>query len=149
NKDWLGDPNLALPSIIAVSVWKVIGWNMLIFLAGLQGIPRHLNEAAAIDGANKPQVFWNVTLPLLAPTTFFILVTSVIGAFQVFDQVYVMTGGGPANATLTAVQQIYNEAFKGSTQMGYAAAESFVLFAIILVVSLVALRTVRSEVAYL
>ena len=136
-----------MPSIITVSVWKVIGWNVLIYLAGLQGVPEYLKEAAAIDGATRLQVFAKITLPLLAPTTFFILVTSLIGAFQVFDQVYVMTGGGPANATVTAVQQIYNEAFK-NTQMGYAAAESFVLFGIILVVSLFSMRAIRGEVAY-
>ena len=145
--NWLGDPNLALPSIIAVSVWKVIGWNMLIYLAGLQGIPDHLTEAAAIDGASAWQAFWKITLPLLQPTSVFILVTSVIGAFQVFDQVYVMTGGGPAGATTTLVQQIYNAAFK-AFDMGYAAAMSFVLFGIILVVSLCSLRAVRGEVAY-
>jgi multiple sugar transport system permease protein len=145
--DWLGDPNLALPSVIVVSVWKVIGWNMLIYLAGLQGIPDYLREAAAIDGANPWQSFWKITLPLLQPTTFFIFVTSVIGAFQVFDQVYVMTGGGPANATTTLVQQIYNAAFK-SLDMGYAAAMSFVLFAIILAVSLLSMRAMRGEVAY-
>jgi multiple sugar transport system permease protein len=145
--DWLGDPNLAMPSIIAVSVWKVVGWNMLIYLAGLQGIPEYLKEAAAIDGANRWQTFWKISLPLLQPTTFFILVTSLIGAFQVFDVVYVMTGGGPANATLTLVQFIYNNAFK-ALDMGFAAAASFILFAIILVVSLVSLKAIRSEVAY-
>jgi multiple sugar transport system permease protein len=145
--NWLGDPNLAMPSIIAVSVWKVIGWNMLIYLAGLQGIPDYLKEAAAIDGANRWQSFWKITLPLLAPTTFFIFVTSLIGAFQVFDQVYVMTGGGPANATTTLVHQIYNAAFK-ALDMGYAAAMSFVLFGIILVVSLFSMRAIRGEVAY-
>jgi len=145
--DWLGDPNLAMPSIIAVSVWKVIGWNMLIYLAGLQGIPEYLKEAAAIDGANRWQSFWKIILPLLSPTTFFILVTSLIGAFQVFDQVYVMTGGGPANATTTLVHQIYNAAFK-ALDMGYAAAMSFVLFGIILVVSLFSMRAIRGEVAY-
>jgi len=145
--DWLGDPNLAMPSIIAVSVWKVIGWNMLIYLAGLQGIPEYLKEAAAIDGANRWQTFWAITLPLLQPTTFFIFVTSLIGAFQVFDQVYVMTGGGPANATTTLVHQIYNAAFK-ALDMGYAAAMSFVLFGIILVVSLCSMRAIRGEVAY-
>src|SRR5437868_6827214 len=145
--DWLGDPRLALPSVIAVSVWKVIGWNMLIYLAGLQGIPEYLKEAAAIDGANRWQAFWNITLPLLQPTTFFIFVTSLIGAFQVFDQVYVMTGGGPANETTTLVHQIYNAAFK-ALDMGYAAAMSFVLFGIILVVSLVSMRVTRGEVAY-
>ncbi len=145
--DWLGDPRLAMPSVIAVSVWKVIGWNMLISLAGLQGIPDYLKEAAAIDGANRWQTFWRITLPLLQPTTFFIFVTSLIGAFQVFDVVYVMTGGGPANATTTLVHQIYNAAFK-ALDMGYAAAMSFVLFGIILVVSLVSMRTTRAEVSY-
>jgi multiple sugar transport system permease protein len=145
--DWLGDPNLAMPSIIAVSVWKVVGWNMLIYLAGLQGIPEYLKEAAAIDGANRWQTLWKITLPLLQPTTFFIFVTSLIGAFQVFDVVYVMTGGGPANATTTLVHQIYNAAFK-ALDMGYAAAMSFVLFGIILVVSLFSMRAIRGEVSY-
>jgi multiple sugar transport system permease protein len=145
--NWLGDPNLAMPSIIAVSVWKVIGWNMLIYLAGLQGIPDYLKEAAAIDGANAWQAFRKITLPLLQPTTFFIFVTSLIGAFQVFDQVYVMTGGGPAGSTTTLVHQIYNAAFK-ALDMGYAAAMSFVLFAIILVVSLFSIKAIPGEVAY-
>lgn len=145
--DWLGDPNLAMASIVIVSVWKTLGWNMLIYLAGLQGIPEHLKEAAAIDGASRWQTFASVVLPLLAPTTFFIFVTSLIGAFQVFDQVYVMTGGGPANATTTVVHQIYNAAFK-ALDMGYAAAMSFLLFGIILVVSLANLRYLRGEVAY-
>ena len=146
--DWLGDPNLAMPSVIAVSVWKVVGWNMLIYLAGLQGIPQHLNEAAAIDGANHWQTLAHVTLPLLQPTTFFIFVTSLIGAFQVFDVVYVMTGGGPANATTTLVQHIYNSAFK-AFDMGYAAALSFVLFGIIMLVTLVSFRAMRGgDVSY-
>jgi multiple sugar transport system permease protein len=145
--DWLGDPRLAMPSVIAVSVWKVIGWNMLIYLAGLQGIPEYLKEAAAIDGANRWQSLLRITLPLLQPTTFFIFVTSLIGAFQVFDVVYVMTGGGPANATTTLVHQIYNAAFK-ALDMGYAAAMSFVLFGMILVVSLLSLRFTRGEVVY-
>jgi multiple sugar transport system permease protein len=145
--DWLGDPNLAMPSVIAVSVWKTIGWNMLIYLAGLQGIPEYLKEAAAIDGAGRVQTFWKIVFPLLKPTTFFIFVTSVIGAFQVFDIVYVMTGGGPANATLTLVQYIYNNAFK-ALDMGFAAAASFILFALILAVTLLSLRYVRGEVAY-
>jgi len=145
--DWLGDPSLAMPSVIAVSVWKVIGWNMLIYLAGLQTVPEYLHEAAAIDGAGRWQTFWRITFPLLRPTTFFIFVTSLIGAFQVFDVVYVMTGGGPANATTTLVQEIYNEAFK-AFHMGYAGAMSFVLFGIILVVTVVSLRAARGEVSY-
>jgi ABC-type sugar transport system permease subunit len=136
-----------MPSVIAVSVWKTIGWNMLIYLAGLQGIPEYLKEAAAIDGAGRFRTFWHIVLPLLKPTTFFIFVTSVIGAFQVFDIVYVMTGGGPANATLTLVQYIYNNAFK-ALDMGFAAAASFILFAIIMAVTLLSMRYVRGEVAY-
>lgn len=145
--DWLGDPAWAMPSVIVVSVWKAVGWAMLIYLAGLQGVPEHLHEAAAMDGATRWQRFWSVTFPLLAPTTFFIFVTSLIGAFQVFDQVYVMTGGGPANATTTLVHQIYNAAFR-VFDMGYAAAMSFVLFGIVLALSLVSLRYGRSEVEY-
>jgi len=145
--DWLGDPRLAMPSVIAVSVWKVVGWNMLIYLAGLQGVQEYLREAAAIDGATRWQTFWRITLPLLQPTTFFIFVTSLIGAFQVFDVVYVMTGGGPANATTTLVHQIYNAAFK-ALDMGYAAAMSFVLFGIVLAVSAFSFRAMRAEVTY-
>ncbi len=146
-QDWLGNPALAMPSIIAMSVWKGLGWNMLIYLAGLQGIPDSLKEAAAIDGASRWQTFWNVTFPLLRPTTFFIFVTSCIGAFQVFEQVYVMTQGGPANSTTTVVHQIYNSAFI-SLEMGYASAMSFVLFLIIMAVSLFNLRYFRHEVEY-
>jgi ABC-type sugar transport system permease subunit len=140
--DWLGDPNLAMPSIIAVSVWKVIGWNMLIYLAGLQGIPDYLKEAAAIDGANRWQAFWKITLPLLTPTTFFIFVTSLIGAFQVFDQVYVMTGGGPLFHTDTLVTYLYQVGFL-DFRSGYAAAISWVLFVLILLVSMLQLRLFR------
>jgi ABC-type sugar transport system permease subunit len=146
--DWLGDPNLAMPSVIAVSVWKVVGWNMLIYLAGLQGIPHHLNEAATIDGASRWQTLTRITVPLLQPTTFFIFVTSLIGAFQVFDVVYVMTGGGPANATITLVQHVYNSAFR-ALDMGYAAAVSFVLFGMIMLVTLASFRVMRGgEVSY-
>lgn len=145
--DWLGDPRLAMPSIIAVSVWQVLGWNMIIYLAGLQSIPEYLKEAAAIDGANRWQTFWSITLPLLQPTTFFIFVTSFINAFQVFDVVYVMTQGGPAGATATLVHEIYNSAFK-ALDMGYAAAMSFVVFGIILVVTLFSFRFMRAEVSY-
>src|SRR5579859_4526913 len=145
--DWLGDPRLAMPSIIAVSVWQVLGWNMLIYLAGLQSIPEYLREAAAIDGANRWQTFWRITLPLLQPTTFFIFVTSFINAFQVFDVVYVMTQGGPAGATTTLVHEIYNSAFR-AFDMGYAAAMSFVVFGIILGVTMFSFRVLRAEVAY-
>lgn len=139
---WLGDPGQAMAAIVAMSIWKGLGYNMVIYLAGLQGIPNHLYEAAIIDGATPWQRFWAITWPLLKPTTAFILVVSVIGASQVFAQVYVMTNGGPNNATTTIVHQIFQNAFS-FMKMGYASAMAFVLFGIIFVLSLVNLRLLR------
>ena len=144
---WLDDPALAMPCIVAMSVWKGLGYNMVIFLAGLQGIPEHLHEAAAIDGAGAWQRFRHVTWPLLKPTTFFILVISVIGASQVFAQVYVMTNGGPNDATTTIVHQIFQNAF-AFMKMGYASAMAFLLFLIIFVVTSINMRLFRGEVEY-
>jgi len=145
---WLGDPGQAMPAIIAMSIWRGLGYNMVIYLAGLQGIPDHLHEAAIIDGATPWQRFWAITWPLLKPTTAFILVVSVIGASQVFAQVYVMTNGGPNNATTVIVHQIFRNAFS-FMKMGYASAMAFVLFGIIFVMSLINLRLLRGgEVEY-
>jgi multiple sugar transport system permease protein len=145
---WLANPGQAMPAIIVMSVWKGLGYNMVIYLAGLQGIPEHLYEAALMDGANAWQRFWRITWPLLKPTTAFILVVSVIGASQVFAQVYVMTNGGPNNATTTIVHQIFQNAFS-YLKMGYASAMAFVLFALILLLSLITLRLTRAgEVEY-
>ena len=131
-----------------MSIWRGLGYNMVIYLAGLQGIPEHLHEAALIDGASKWQRFRAITWPLLKPTTAFIFVVSVIGASQVFAQVYVMTNGGPNNATTTIVHQIFQNAFS-FMKMGYASAMAFVLFAIIFVLSLINLRLMRGgEVEY-
>ncbi len=145
---WLADPGEAMPAIIAMSIWRGLGYNMVIYLAGLQGIPDHLYEAATIDGASRWQQFWAITWPLLKPTTAFILVISVIGASQVFAQVYVMTNGGPNNATTTIVHQIFQNAFS-FLKMGYASAMAFVLFALIFLLSLITLRLTRGgEVEY-
>ncbi|MDQ0338465.1 multiple sugar transport system permease protein [Caldalkalibacillus uzonensis] len=144
---WLQDPSWAMPSIIITSVWKDIGFVMVIFLAGLQGIPENYYEAADIDGANGWQKFRYVTLPLLAPTTFFVLVISLINSFQVFDQVMIMTEGGPAGATTVMVQEIYNHAFR-YFQMGYASALSWVLFALIFVVTFIQMRWQKRWVDY-
>ncbi len=145
---WLANPKQAMPAIIAMSIWRGLGYNMVIYLAGLQGIPEHLHEAALIDGASKWQRFRAITWPLLKPTTAFIFVVSVIGASQVFAQVYVMTNGGPNNATTTIVHQIFQNAFS-FMKMGYASAMAFVLFAIIFVLSLINLRLMRGgEVEY-
>ncbi|HUT75551.1 MAG TPA: sugar ABC transporter permease [Armatimonadota bacterium] len=139
---WLGSPGEAMPAIVAMSVWKGLGYNTVIYLAGLQGIPEHLYEAATMDGAGAWQRFRRITWPLLKPTTAFILVVSVIGASQVFSQVYVMTNGGPNNATTTIVYQIFQNAFS-YMKMGYASAMAFVLFGLIFVLSLLTLRLTR------
>ena len=145
---WLGDPGQAMAAIIVMSIWRGLGYNMVIYLAGLQGIPHHLYEAAMIDGASPWQRFWAITWPLLRPATAFILVISVIGASQVFAQVYVMTNGGPNNATTTIVHQIFQNAFS-FMKMGYASAMAFVLFGLIFLLSLINLRLLRGgEVEY-
>jgi multiple sugar transport system permease protein len=127
---WLFDPSWAMPSVILTSVWKDTGFVMVILLAGLQAIPREYYEAAGIDGATRWQQLRHVTVPLLAPAIFFALTISLINSFQVFDQVYVMTGGGPAGATTVLVERIVRHAFSFS-RMGYASAMSWVLFLLI------------------
>lgn len=124
---WLADPDYALPAVIAVGIWQGIGIKMLIYLAALQNIPPELYEAAQLDGAGAWQQFRRITLPCLRPATFFVAVVSVIGAFQVFDQVYVLTDGGPANATTMMTYEVYKSAFV-NFQMGLACAKSVVLF---------------------
>lgn len=132
---WLFDPKSAMIAVILTSVWKDIGFIMVIMLAGLQGIPREYYEAASIDGATRGQGLLHITIPLLAPTTIFCLSISLIGAFQVFDQVFVMTEGGPAGATMVLVERIVANAFSYS-RMGYASAMSWVLFVLIFIVTI-------------
>jgi multiple sugar transport system permease protein len=145
--NWLSSTRWALPAIIIMSIWQQIGFSMVLFLAGLQGVPASLHEAAKIDGGNAWQRFWSITLPMLSSTTFFVLVISIINSFQVFDQAFIMTEGGPANATNTLVFNIYRYAFQ-FFQMGYAAAMAWVLFAIIFVVTLLQFRYQRQWVHY-
>jgi multiple sugar transport system permease protein len=142
--DWLGDPHLAMPAMILLAVWKNFGYNMIIFIAGLQNIPSSLYEAASIDGAGLWQQFRSVTLPQLAPTTLFITVITMIGYFQFFAEPYVMTQGGPLNSTLSIVLLMYQQGFRWWS-MGYAAAIAFVLFVLILVASLVQTRLQRGR----
>ena len=129
--DWLGDPDWAMPAIILMAVWKNFGFNMIIFIAGLQNIPMQLYEAARIDGASAGQQFRHITLPQLGPTFLFVALMTMIGYFQVFAEPYVMTQGGPANRTLSVVLLMYEEGFRW-WNMGYASAMAFVLFALIL-----------------
>lgn len=137
--DWLGDPNWAMPSIILMAVWKSFGYNMLIFIAGLQAIPSELYDAAEIDGAGPVRRFLNVTLPLLGPTLLFVGVITMIGYFQLFAEPYVMTQGGPLRSTTSVVLLMYEEGFRW-WRMGYAAAIAFVLFIIILIATLLQFR---------
>ena len=132
--EWLFDPQWAMPAIIITSVWKDTGFVMMILLAGLQDIPRDYYEAAEIDGAGRWRSFFSLTVPLLSSTVFFVIVISLINSFQVFDQVWVMTEGGPAGATRVLVQQIYLNAARYG-RMGYASAMALVLFVIILSVT--------------
>jgi multiple sugar transport system permease protein len=133
--NWLVDTTWVVPTVALVSIWASLGVNMVIFLAGLQSIPSIYIEAAQIDGASKWRQFWNITLPLLSPTTFFVTIISIIGSFQVFDMIYVMTGGGPGNASSTMVFHIYELAFVNFT-FGLSAAAAVVLFVIIMAVTL-------------
>ncbi len=141
---WLYDPKLALLSVMIMAVWKNLGYIMVIYLAALQGVPVHLYEAAEIDGANFWHKLWTITLPLLKPATFFVFVTSIISAFQVFGSVFVMTKGGPGYATTTIVHQIYLNGFR-YLRMGYASAEALILFVVIFALSLINWRFLRSD----
>lgn len=142
--DWLGDPQWAMPALIMMAIWKNFGYNMIIFIAGLQNIPASLYEAASIDGAGPLQQFFKITLPMLAPTTLFISIITMIGYFQFFAEPYVMTQGGPLNSTLSIVLLMYQQGFRW-WNMGYSAALAFILFAMILVVSVFQTRLQRQK----
>ena len=144
---WLYDPNWAMPAIILTSVWKDTGFIMILFLSSLQSIPNEYYEAAALDGANNWAKFRYITLPLLSPTVFFTLIISLINSFQVFDQVWIMTEGGPAGATTVLVQQIVNNSFRYG-RMGYAATLSWVLFLIVFAVTIFQTRMQKNWVTY-
>ncbi|GAA4218133.1 carbohydrate ABC transporter permease [Actinocatenispora rupis] len=145
--NWLGSSALALPSTAAVGVWGGVGYTMLFFLAGLQGIPESLYEAAELDGAGKVQQFFAITLPLLRPTMFFVLVTSIIGSFQVFDTVYAMTKGGPGDATSVLNFTIYQTAFQLFDD-GYASALAMLLFGLLLLLTLAQVLYFRKRTTY-
>jgi len=146
-RNWLGDPQIAMLSVIIVAIWAGLGYKMVIFLAALQGIPESYYEAAMIDGANRLDLFRHITLPLLRPTMLYVFITSLIGSFQVFGLVNVLTGGGPLDATNVLVMHIYRRAFS-DYQFGEASAMSFVLFAIILLFTLVQWKVMGREVSY-
>jgi len=144
---WSASVDWAMPTVILASIWKGMGYYMIIYLAALQGVPRYLYEAASIDGAKPWAQFWNITLPMLAPATFFVVMMLTINSFKVFDLIYVMTGGGPGRATNVLVYQIYNTAFI-DFEFGLSSAIAMVLFAIVLVITLVQFRMEKKWVSY-
>lgn len=144
-KAWLYDSKLAMFSIVLMSLWAGFGGNMMIFLAGLKGIPPIYYEAAKIEGASKWQMFTKITMPSITKTTFLVSTMLIIGTFQVFDQAFVLTKGGPGNATITIVYYIYNNGFK-NLDMGYASSISLVLFAIILVMTVINSKINKADI---
>lgn len=133
---WLGDPKYALTALIIMSVWAGVGYAVMIYTSAIQALPEELYEAAQIDGANPIQQFFNITMPMLSPTTFFLVTTTLIGSFQVFGQIYIMTKGGPGTSTHVLVYYIYTSAFT-FFKMGYAASMSWILFIILFIVTIV------------
>ena len=144
--NWLYDTHYALPALIIVSVWKLIGYNMVIFLSALSSINNNLFEAAKIDGASPIQIFFNVTVPMLSPTTFFVVIITAISSFQVFDLIYLMTQGGPLDSTNVLVYAIYKNAFE-FFNVGKASAIAYVLFIIVLVLTLIQWN-LRKKIVY-
>jgi multiple sugar transport system permease protein len=143
--NWLNDPTAAMFALIIMAVWKTFGINMVLFSAGLQGIPETYYEAAEIDGAGVWSKFWRITVPMLAPTTFFIMIMSMISSFQVFDLVYVLTSGGPLGSTKVLVFFVYEYAFK-FFEMGYASAAAYILFFILIVLTMAQVRYMKNRI---
>jgi len=144
---WSASVDWAMPTVIMATIWKGMGYYMIIYLAALQGIPGYLYEAAEIDGAGKWKQFWKITVPMLTPATFFVVMMLTINSFKVFDLIYVMTAGGPGRATNVLVYAIYNAAFI-EFKFGYSSAIAIVLFAIVLVITLVQFRMEKKWVSY-
>jgi multiple sugar transport system permease protein len=145
--NWLGDPDLVLPALSLTTIWWTFGFPMLIFIAGLQGIPDHLYEAARIDGANGPQILFHITLPLLRPTILFVTVTGMIGHFQVFGQPYIITGGGPGRASYSVIYYLYQMAWV-AFRMGYGAAVAVTIAVIMAAITTVQFLIIGRRVEY-
>jgi multiple sugar transport system permease protein len=144
---WLADPDLAMPALIIMGVWMGTGGIMVMYLAGLQSIPEELYDAAKVDGANGFQRMLYVTIPLLAPTTFYVLITSIIGSFQSFAHIYIMTNGGPLGRTTVIGYYVYLKGFR-HFEMGYASAIAYVLFAIIFILTIIQMKFVKGDIQY-
>ncbi len=142
---WAAGKETAMLTVVLFSVWKNMGYYMVIYLAGLQGTNPSLKEAASLDGANKWQVFLHVTLPQLRPTTFLVVITLTIASFKVYDQMFMITQGGPGDATITLVYYIYNVAFVNTPKYGYASALAMVLFVLVLIVTIIQFKGSSAE----
>lgn len=142
---WLLTEGTALPAIMAMDVWISTGYYMVLFMAGMESIPKDLYESAELNGATKWQQFWKITLPMLRPTLLFVIVINSIKSFQIFVEVYVMTKGGPLGATSTLVYEVYHQAFEQSDMMGYASALAYVIFVILLVMSFLQMRLLKER----
>jgi multiple sugar transport system permease protein len=145
--NWLETSSLALPALIFVDLWRTLGFTFIILLAGLTGVPIHLHEAARLDGASAWHRFWNVTVPLMSPTLLFACIITVVGAFQIFDPMFIMTNGGPGTSTLSIVLYIYQTGFQ-SFQMGYASTLALIVFIVIMLVTILQLSISRYWVFY-
>lgn len=144
---WTTDSNWSLAALLIVSIWKGVGFVAIVYLAAMQGLPSEVLEAARIDGANRLQIFTRITMPLLSPTTFFLVITQTIGAFQAFDIIAVMTGGGPAGATTTLSWFIYDQAFQRSN-VGYSAAAGTIMFVILMAITALQFKFIEKKVHY-
>jgi multiple sugar transport system permease protein len=144
---WLSSTRWAMPAVIIMGVWGILGEGMIIFLAGLQSISQSYYEAAEVDGASGWQKLWRITLPLITPSLFFFFIITMINAFQTFEQIYIMTRGGPVNSTTTIVYYIYRNAFR-NFKMGYASSQAIVLFLIIMILTLISWRSQEKWVFY-
>lgn len=146
-QNWLGNPQLVIPAVVGFEIWRGYGFWVILFLAGLDAISLDLYDAARVDGANGRQILWRITLPLLRPTFLFLLVMGLIWNFQLFDAVYMLTGGGPANTSATVVWYVYRNAFHFEN-LGYAATMGILLLVVILALTLIQFRLVRSDTEY-
>lgn len=143
DKSWIGNPRYSFIAIIVVAAWGAVGYLMIIYMAALQGVPSHLKEAASLDGANAWQSFWKVTFPLIQHALTICIFWTLNASFQVFDVIYALTGGGPGRATQSVAINIYEEAFRGNIRYGYATAKSTVLFAVVLLITVVQLKITK------
>ncbi len=145
DKSWIGDPDYSFIAIVIVAAWAVVGYLMIIYMAALQGVPVELKESAALAGANSVQTFWHVVIPMIMPAMTICVFWTLNSGFQVFDVIYSLTGGGPGRATQSLAMNIYEEAFRGNLRYGYATAKSTLMFIIVMLITLVQIKVMKTR----